>query len=170
MSCPTSSTLLLQGCLPAWVRLPSSAALPFGAFESVLNSKQNASVAQVLQALVGEAAPSEQQLVKARQAMQQLIAPPEMQQQVTEALQQSGESGSTCSKSCHEAGFGNIEHTPRPNMSACHVCILALVWLTPMMAALSVSRPSQHCCCAAGCWPSQGSTCLTVLLSELRHA
>ena len=92
MSCPKTSTLLLQGCLPAWARLPSSAALPFGAFESVLNSKQNASVAQVLQALVGQATPSDQQLVNARQAVQQLTAPLELQQQVTEALQQSGES------------------------------------------------------------------------------
>lgn len=81
---------VVQGCLPSWVNLPSSAALPFGAFEAVLQHEQNAAVAQLLHDLCKDVSPSEQLLLEARQAVQSLESPPEVQEQLRESLQTSG--------------------------------------------------------------------------------
>lgn len=42
-----------QGKLPSWIGLPAAAAVPFGAFEAVLQDPANRNVAQELQQLSG---------------------------------------------------------------------------------------------------------------------
>lgn len=81
----------IQGQLPAWVNLPCSAALPFGAFEAVLGHHENAAAASAVQGMSHLAVPTDEQLANVRSEVMRLEAPAEVQQQVTKALQQSGE-------------------------------------------------------------------------------
>jgi len=82
---------LIQGQLPAWVNLPCSAALPFGAFEAVLSHHQNTAAASAVQGVSHLAIVSDEQLTNVRSEVMRLEAPAEVQQQVTKALHQSGE-------------------------------------------------------------------------------
>ena len=93
--------LCMQGQLPAWVNLPCSAALPFGAFEAVLGHHQNTAAASAVQGVSHLAVPSEEQLAHVRSEVTRLDAPAELQQQVTKALQQSGEHSSTTITTTH---------------------------------------------------------------------
>lgn len=91
-------SLCIQGQLPAWLNLPCSAALPFGAFEAVLGHQQNAAAASAMQGVSHLAVPSNEQLANLRSEVMKLEAPAEVQQQVAKALQQSGEHSSTTFK------------------------------------------------------------------------
>ena len=90
----------IQGQLPPWVNLPCSAALPFGAFEVVLQQPQNASAAAAVQELDAEQHPSPDQLQAVRAALQDLQPNAQLQDEVKAAFQQSGKH----SKSCYSAG------------------------------------------------------------------
>ena len=79
----------VQGRLPAWIKLPCSAALPFGAFEAVLSLPQNSQAAAAVQHAAREQSTSHHQLVSVRAAIQELQAPAELQDQVQAAFQQS---------------------------------------------------------------------------------
>jgi len=94
-------SLCIQGQLPAWVNLPCSAALPFGAFEAVLGHQQNAAAALAVQGLSHLAIPSNEQLANLRSEVMTLEAPAEVRQQVTKALQQSGEHSLTTFETTH---------------------------------------------------------------------
>lgn len=89
----------IQGQLPVWVNLPCSAALPFGAFEAVLQQPQNAAIAAAVQKLDAEQPPSPDQLQAVRAALQALQPDAQLQNQVKAAFQQSGKH----LKSCHSA-------------------------------------------------------------------
>lgn len=80
----------LQGRLPPWVKLPCSAALPFGAFEAVLQQPENAAAAAAVQQLGDEQQPLLQQLDQVRTALQDLQANAQLQDELTAAFQQSG--------------------------------------------------------------------------------
>ncbi|KAL3137438.1 COP9 signalosome complex subunit 8 [Trebouxia sp. C0010 RCD-2024] len=84
------NTLKLRGQLPVWVNLPCSAALPFGAFEAVLQQPQNAAIAAAVQKLDAEQPPSPDQLQAVRAALQALQPDAQLQNQVKAAFQQSG--------------------------------------------------------------------------------
>ena len=81
----------MQGQLPAWLNLPCSAALPFGAFEAVLGHHNNAAAALAMHKVGHLAVLSNEQLANIRSEVMRLEAPAEVRQQVTKALQQSGE-------------------------------------------------------------------------------
>ena len=80
----------MQGKLPAWLKLPCSAALPFGAFEAVLGHHANAHAASAVQDLSHVSNPTDEQLADLRCLLLGLEAPPEVQQQVSNALEDSG--------------------------------------------------------------------------------
>lgn len=80
----------IQGRLPTWVKLPCSAALPFGAFEAVLQQPENAATAAAVQKLVDVQQPSPDQLEQLRSAVQDLHANAHLQDEVKAAFQQSG--------------------------------------------------------------------------------
>ncbi|KAL3148765.1 COP9 signalosome complex subunit 8 [Trebouxia sp. C0009 RCD-2024] len=84
------NTLKLRGQLPVWVNLPCSAALPFGAFEAVLQQPQNADPAAAVQKLDGQQRPSPDQLQAVKAALQALQPDAQLQDQVKAAFQQSG--------------------------------------------------------------------------------
>ena len=81
----------LQGQLPPWVKLPCSAALPFGAFEAVLQQPENAASAAAVHKLHGVQQPSSDQLEQLRVAVQDLQASAHLQDEVKAAFQQSGD-------------------------------------------------------------------------------
>ena len=72
------------------MKLPCSAALPFGAFEAVLQQPENAATAAAVQKLVDVQQPSPDQLEQLRSAVQDLQANAHLQDEVKAALQQSG--------------------------------------------------------------------------------
>ena len=80
----------IQGRLPPWVELPSSAALPFGAFEAVLQQPENAASAAAVQRLLAEQQPSLGQLEQLRIAVQALQANARLQEDLKAAFHQSG--------------------------------------------------------------------------------
>ena len=77
--------------MPAWVKLPCSAALPFGAFEAVLDHQKNAVAAAAVKEMKLLAAPSDEQLADLRSVLRSLEAPAEVQQQISAAFQESGQ-------------------------------------------------------------------------------
>ena len=81
----------LQGRLPDWVKLPSSAAMPFGCFEAVLSDPKNAALAEQVQRLEDQKNSVEQELAQLRQSIKsQLQCPTELRQQLQEACTQAG--------------------------------------------------------------------------------
>ncbi|KAL3148775.1 COP9 signalosome complex subunit 8 [Trebouxia sp. C0009 RCD-2024] len=90
------NTLKLRGQLPVWVNLPCSAALPFGAFEAVLQQPRNAEVAAALQKLDAEQHPSPDQLQAVKAALQALQPDAQLQDQVKAAFQQSRKHWRSC--------------------------------------------------------------------------
>lgn len=81
----------MQGHLPPWVKLPCSAALPFGAFEAVLQQPENAATAAAVQNLDDVQQPSPDQLEQLRTAVQDLQANAHLQDELKAAFQQSGD-------------------------------------------------------------------------------
>jgi len=84
-----------QGRLPAWVRLPASAALPFGAFEAVLAHESNAGAAAEFERAAGlgagaAAAADPAALAAARAAVRRLRAPPALRRELLAALAAEG--------------------------------------------------------------------------------
>ena len=73
------------------MKLPCSAALPFGAFEAVLQQPENAASAAAVQKLHGVQQPSPDQLEQLRSAVQDLQASAHLQDEVKAAFQQSGD-------------------------------------------------------------------------------
>eukprot|EP00793_Prasinoderma_coloniale_P005007 PRCOL_00000768-RA len=81
----------LRGKLPAWINLPSSAALPFGVFDELLKERVNAAPAQKLAALASSgAALTNEQLEEARAAAQAVRPSPEAAAAIKAAMQQAG--------------------------------------------------------------------------------
>lgn len=81
----------LKGKLPSWIGIPTSVALPFGVFEKVLSDKSNQAVADKLQILkkkLGEGQYSA--LAEIRQTVLQLVALPELVQELKTKMQSSG--------------------------------------------------------------------------------
>lgn len=73
------------------MKLPCSAALPFGAFEAVLLQPENATAATAVEGVSQQQQPAQQQLEGVRAAIQDLQAPPQLQDQIKAAFEQSGE-------------------------------------------------------------------------------
>ncbi|HEV2394241.1 MAG TPA: PEP/pyruvate-binding domain-containing protein [Verrucomicrobiae bacterium] len=81
----------LRGRLPEWIRLPASAALPFGVFEKVLGLKQNAEAAKRYAELVGQTASGgTEPLAALRETVLSLAAPEELKEALREAMKQAG--------------------------------------------------------------------------------
>ena len=73
------------------MHLPCSAALPFGAFEAVLQQPQNAAAAAAVQKLTDVQQPSPDQLKQLRDAVLDLQADARLQDELKAAFQQSGQ-------------------------------------------------------------------------------
>ncbi len=80
----------MQGRLPAWVKLPCSAALPFGSFEAALQHPQNNPAAAAVHEMTNHADPSDGHLADLRSVIQGMQAPAEIQEQLRAAFQESG--------------------------------------------------------------------------------
>ena len=72
------------------MHLPCSAALPFGAFEAVLQQPENAVAAAAVQKLADAQQPSPGQLKQVRDALLELQASAGLQHELEAAFQQSG--------------------------------------------------------------------------------
>jgi alpha-glucan,water dikinase len=84
----------LRSGIPEWIRLPSSAALPFGVFEKVLGSDANREVRGRYEKLSGLVDRQEKKrgelLGELRSTVEQLRAPEGLRSQVEEAMKESG--------------------------------------------------------------------------------
>ncbi|GLT36600.1 hypothetical protein SLA2020_109680 [Shorea laevis] len=81
----------LKGKVPSWIGIPTSVALPFGAFEKVLSDKLNKVVAEELQSLKKKLADGDfGVLAEIRQTVLRLAAPPQLVQEVKTKMQSSG--------------------------------------------------------------------------------
>ncbi|KAL6569107.1 hypothetical protein OROHE_003388 [Orobanche hederae] len=81
----------LKGKVPAWVNIPTSVALPFGVFETVLADKLNQDVAEELQVLKRKLDEGNfRALGKIRNKVLELSAPPRLVKELKEKMQSSG--------------------------------------------------------------------------------
>lgn len=81
----------LKGKVPSWVGIPTSVALPFGAFEKVLSDDLNKAVAEELQTLKNKLADGDvSMLAEIRQTVLKLTAPPQLVQELKAKMQGSG--------------------------------------------------------------------------------
>ncbi|GLT86487.1 hypothetical protein SLE2022_046260 [Rubroshorea leprosula] len=81
----------LKGKVPSWIGIPTSVALPFGAFEKVLSDKLNKAVAEELQSLKKKLADGDfGVLAEIRQTVLRLAAPPQLVQELKTKMQSSG--------------------------------------------------------------------------------
>ncbi|KAG0623205.1 hypothetical protein M758_3G156100 [Ceratodon purpureus] len=81
----------LRGKLPTWIRLPTSAALPFGVFEKVLSESINKDVATEIAALSKQLADGDfSKLKDARETVLGLKAPPALVEELKATLKGSG--------------------------------------------------------------------------------
>ena len=81
----------VQGHLPSWVKLPCSAALPFGAFEACCSHPSNAAIAAAVEEITQQATPSVEQLLGVQSKLLTLQAPADLQQQLEAAMHASGQ-------------------------------------------------------------------------------
>ncbi|KAL3819264.1 hypothetical protein ACJIZ3_005169 [Penstemon smallii] len=81
----------LEGKVPSWVNIPTSVALPFGVFETVLSDKINQAVATKLQTLKGKLNEGNiGALGEIRNTVLELSAPPQLVKELKETMQSSG--------------------------------------------------------------------------------
>eukprot|EP00897_Mesotaenium_endlicherianum_P000721 jgi/Mesen1/1064/ME000123S00237 len=81
----------LRGKLPGWVKLPTSAALPFGSFEQVCSEAINKDVAAEIQRLNKEVTAGDfDKLPEVRKAVLGLKAPPKLVEELTAVMKSSG--------------------------------------------------------------------------------
>ncbi|XP_043704280.1 alpha-glucan water dikinase, chloroplastic-like isoform X1 [Telopea speciosissima] len=81
----------LKGKVPSWVGIPTSVALPFGVFEKVLSESSNQAVADTLQSMKKRLGEGEfSALGEIRRAVLQLVAPPQLVQELKSKMQSSG--------------------------------------------------------------------------------
>ncbi|XP_051122172.1 alpha-glucan water dikinase, chloroplastic isoform X2 [Andrographis paniculata] len=81
----------LKGKLPSWVNIPTSVALPFGVFETVLSDNLNQAVANKLQALKSKLGEENfDALGEIRNNVLELSAPPQLVNELKEKMQGSG--------------------------------------------------------------------------------
>ncbi|KAL3630994.1 hypothetical protein CASFOL_023978 [Castilleja foliolosa] len=81
----------LQGKVPSWVNIPTSVALPFGVFETVLVDNLNQGVAKKLQVLKRELDGGDvSALGEIRNTVLELTAPPQLVKELKEKMQGSG--------------------------------------------------------------------------------
>ena len=82
-----------QGKLPAWVRVPASVAIPFGAFEAVLQDEANADVSVDFVKLAGFGGAAQEDLSNldaVQEAVARLRPPDALRQQLQSALAEEG--------------------------------------------------------------------------------
>ncbi|KAI5019943.1 hypothetical protein ZWY2020_044831 [Hordeum vulgare] len=81
----------LNGKVPSWVSVPTSVALPFGTFETVLSDKTNKEVAQKVQILTDKLNQGESSaLSEIRNVLLNLTAPTDLVKELKEKMQGSG--------------------------------------------------------------------------------
>ncbi|KAI3816782.1 hypothetical protein L1987_16486 [Smallanthus sonchifolius] len=81
----------LKGKVPSWVGIPTSVALPFGTFEKVLSNELNQGVSEKLQILKEKlAAGNFDVLEEIRKTVLDLVAPPQLVQELKNKMQSSG--------------------------------------------------------------------------------
>ncbi|KAE8798731.1 Alpha-glucan water dikinase, chloroplastic [Hordeum vulgare] len=81
----------LNGKVPSWVSVPTSVALPFGTFETVLSDKTNKEVAQKVQILTDKLNQGESSaLNEIRNVLLNLTAPTDLVKELKEKMQGSG--------------------------------------------------------------------------------
>ncbi|XP_042496996.1 alpha-glucan water dikinase, chloroplastic-like isoform X2 [Macadamia integrifolia] len=81
----------LKGKVPSWLGIPTSVALPFGVFEKVLSDSSNQAVADTLQSLKKQLGEGDfSALGEIRRAMLQLVAPPQLVQELKSTMLSSG--------------------------------------------------------------------------------
>ncbi|XP_076893044.1 alpha-glucan water dikinase, chloroplastic-like [Bidens hawaiensis] len=81
----------LKGKVPSWVGIPTSVALPFGSFEKVLSDELNQGVSAKLQVLKEKLAAGDfDVLEKIRKTVLELVAPPQLVQELKNKMQSSG--------------------------------------------------------------------------------
>ncbi|KAK6160209.1 hypothetical protein DH2020_003590 [Rehmannia glutinosa] len=81
----------LKGKVPSWVNIPTSVALPFGVFETVLSDNLNEAVAKKLQVLKRELDEGNfSALGEIRNTVLELSAPPQLVKELKETMQSSG--------------------------------------------------------------------------------
>lgn len=91
----SNNTARLRGKLPEWIGLPSSAALPFGVFEKVLDEADNQEVKSKYEALIRRLGEAEDQtreeiLAALRKTVLELKAPPELIPALRRVMNESG--------------------------------------------------------------------------------
>ncbi|GFP88008.1 alpha-glucan water dikinase chloroplastic [Phtheirospermum japonicum] len=80
----------LKGKVPSWVNIPTSVALPFGVFETVLADNLNQGVAKKLQVLKRKLDGDVSALGEIRNTVLELSAPPQLIKELKEKMQGSG--------------------------------------------------------------------------------
>ncbi|KAK1301509.1 hypothetical protein QJS10_CPB12g00091 [Acorus calamus] len=81
----------LKGKVPSWVGIPTSVALPFGVFEKVLSDSSNQVVADKLKTLKKKLGEEDfGALNEIRKTVLELVAPPQLVQELKEKMQHSG--------------------------------------------------------------------------------
>ncbi|KAK1269948.1 hypothetical protein QJS04_geneDACA005079 [Acorus gramineus] len=81
----------LKGKVPSWVGIPTSVALPFGVFEKVLSNSSNQVVADKLKTLKKKLGEEDfGALNEIRKTVLELVAPPQLVQELKEKMQHSG--------------------------------------------------------------------------------
>ena len=130
------------GRLPEWVKLPCSAALPFGAFEAVLGYSPNSAVASAIQELAEKQTSSIQELTEVQSQIKLLQAPQDLQQQVKAAFQKSG----TVVANMYVPGLPGI-----PGLYQCKKLSLSsvaslYVWRKYHICASCTSSKHRYCC------------------------
>ncbi|KAJ0678495.1 putative alpha-glucan, water dikinase [Helianthus annuus] len=81
----------LKGKVPSWVGIPTSVALPFGSFEKVLSDELNQGVSGKLQILKEKLAAGDfDVLEEIRKTVLELVAPPQLVQELKNKMQSSG--------------------------------------------------------------------------------
>ncbi|KAL3835592.1 hypothetical protein ACJIZ3_010328 [Penstemon smallii] len=81
----------IKGRVPSWVNIPTSVALPFGVFETVLSDNANQAVAAKLQILKQKLDEGDfSALGEIRNAVLELSAPPQLVKELKEKMQSSG--------------------------------------------------------------------------------
>ncbi|KAK1279421.1 hypothetical protein QJS04_geneDACA002774 [Acorus gramineus] len=87
----TRNIAYLKGKVPSWVGIPTSVALPFGVFEKVLSDNSNQAVADKLEALKKKLGEEDfGALSEIRETVLELVAPPQLVQELKETMQNSG--------------------------------------------------------------------------------
>jgi alpha-glucan,water dikinase len=81
----------LQGRLPSWIRFPTSIAVPFGAFEQILQCSENGSLAGRYEQLISELEQDPERLLpRLRQLLLELEAPAEFRRTLDQVWKQAG--------------------------------------------------------------------------------